>query len=75
MVNASDYTSGDLAISKRDDLEYNLSATLGYSFNGHISANLVYSFHAGRNDLAGVVDPQTRAFNQNLVSIGMLIKF
>jgi len=48
---------------------------LSYSFNAHISANLAYSFAAGRNDLAGVVNPQTRAFNQNLIYLTTRIKF
>jgi hypothetical protein len=72
---SSDYTSGDLASCKRVDLEYVASARLDYSFNAHLSANLAYEFDAGRNDLAGVVNSETRAFDRNLISIGVLVKF
>jgi hypothetical protein len=72
---SSDYTSGDLPSSKRVDLEYVASARFDYSFNAHLSANLAYEFDAGRNDLAGVVNSETRAFDRNLISLGMLVKF
>src|SRR5271157_4528788 len=70
---SSDYTSGDLPSSKRLDLEYVASARLDYSFNAHINANLAYEFDAGRNDLAGVVNSETRAFDRNLISVGVLV--
>jgi hypothetical protein len=72
---SSDYTSGDLPSSKRLDFEYVASARLDYSFNAHISANLAYEFDAGRNDLAGVVNSEMRAFDRNLISVGVLVKF
>lgn len=72
---SSNYTSGNLPSSLRDDYEYTLSASLGYSFNAHIGANLTYTFNAGRNAQDGVVNPQTRGFTQNLISIGALLKF
>jgi hypothetical protein len=67
----ADYLSGNRPSSKRLDLEYIFSTRLGYSFNPHISANLAYEFDAGRNGLVGLVDPQTRAFNRNFVSIAV----
>jgi len=66
---SSDYTSGNLPTSLRDDYGYNLSTSLGYSFK-HITANLTYTFNAGRNAQDGVVAPQTREFNRNLISVG-----
>jgi len=72
---SSDYTSGDLPSSKRLDLEYVASARLDYSFNAHISANLAYEFDGGRNDLGGVVNSETHAFDRNLISVGMLVIF
>jgi len=72
---SSDYTSGNLPSSRRHDWEYVPSARLSYSFNAHISANLAYEFDAGRNGLAGVVNPQTREFNRNLISIAVHCHF
>jgi len=72
---SSDYTSGNLPASQRDDLEYVASARLSYSFNAHISVNLSYEFDAGRNGLDGVANPSTRAFDRNLISLGVLAKF
>ena len=72
---SSDYRSGNLASSRRNDYEYSISAGFGYSFNAYFSANLAYSFNAGRNELAGVVNPSTREFDQNLVSVGTVLKF
>jgi hypothetical protein len=74
-VMSSDYRSGNLPASQRDDFEYVASARLGYSFNAHISANLAYEFDAGHNGLDGVENPSTRAFDRNLISLGMLVKF
>jgi hypothetical protein len=34
-----------------------------------------YEFDAGRNGLAGVVNPQTREFNRNLISIAVHCHF
>ena len=72
---SSDYTSGNLPSSRRDDYEYSISAGFVYSFNRNFSANLAYSFYAGRNGLDGVVNPSTRSFDENVVSIGALLKF
>ena len=74
-VLSSDYTSGNLPASQRDDLEYVASARLSYSFNAHLSVNLSYEFDAGRNGLDGVANPSTRAFDRNLISFGVLAKF
>ena len=74
-VMSSDYRSGNLPACQRDDFEYAASARLGYSFNAHISANLAYEFDAGHNGLDGVENPSTRAFDRNLISLGMLVKF
>jgi len=72
---SSDYTSGNLPSSNRDDLEHTASAALDYSFNAHTSAKLAYSFGAGRNAQEGVANSEARGFDQNLISIGTLIKF
>ena len=74
-VLSSDYTSGNLPASQREDLEYVASARVSCSFNAHISVNLSYEFDAGCNGLDGVDNPSTRAFYRNLISIGVLAKF
>jgi len=74
-VLSSDYTSGNLPSSQRDDYQYTVSAGLGYSFNAHVSAKLTYTFNAGRNAQDGVVAPQTREFDQNVISIAALFTF
>lgn len=72
---SSNYTSGNLPSSRRDDYEYSISAGFDYLFNAHFSANLAYSCYVGRNELAGVVNPWTRAFDENVISIGTQLKF
>ncbi len=72
---SSDYTSGNLATCHRNDWDYGVATGLGYAVNRHLSVNLAYSLNLGRNAVAGVPNESTREFNQNLVSLGALLKF
>jgi hypothetical protein len=71
----ADYASGNLPACKRDDWQYTVQAGLTYNFNTHLVANVAYALNLGRNAQENVVDPQTREYNQNLVSMGLLLKF
>lgn len=71
----ADYNSGNLPACRRDDWQYTVLAGLTYNFNTHLTANLNYALNLGRNAQDNVANPQTREFNQNLVSFGMLLKF
>lgn len=65
-----DFNSGNLPACRRHDLEYTASTGVNYAFNTHISVSLAYSAIWGRNDEADVTDPQTREFDQQIVSLG-----
>jgi outer membrane protein assembly factor BamA len=71
----ADYTSGNLAASKRDDLQYTVSTGLGYAFNTHASVNLTYAANFGRNAQNGITNPQTRDYDEQLISLAALFKF
>ena len=71
----ADYTSGNLAACQRDDGQYTVTAGLAYALNSHASLNLTSTTDLGRNFQAGVANPDTREYNQQLVSAGMLLKF
>jgi hypothetical protein len=71
----ADYNSGNLPACKRDDWQYTVNAGVNYNFNSHLSANIAYSLNLGRNAENGVADPATREYNQNLVTVGALLKF
>lgn len=71
----ADYNSGNLAACQRNDWQYTVSAGAGYAFNPHCSANLAYSLDLGRNDQGGILNPDTRAYNHQLVSLGVQYKF
>ena len=71
----ADYNSGNLAACKRDDLQYTVSAVLGYAFNTHASVNLAYALDLGRNAQDGIVNPDTRDYDHQLVSLAALFKF
>jgi len=70
-----DYTSGNLASCQRDDWQYTFSGGLGYCFNSHVSASLTYARDMGRNAEDGVVNPQTREYDRDLISLGATVKF
>ena len=71
----ADYTSGNLAACQRDDGQYTVTAGLAYALNSHASLNLTSTTDLGRNFQAGVANPDTREYNQQLVSAGMLFRF
>ncbi len=71
----ADYASGNLPACRRDDWQYTISASLTYNFNAHLMVNLAYSLNLGRNAQENVALPQTREYNQNLVSCGLGLKF
>ena len=70
-----DFTSGNLSTCRRMDLQYTASTGLGYAYNEHLNFNLAYTLDFGRNDLDGVVNPQTREFDQQLFSLAAKWKF
>ncbi len=71
----ANYNSGNLPACKRDDWQYTLSAALGYAFNPHASVNLAYVLNLGRNAQDNIVNPQTRDYDQQVVSLAALFKF
>lgn len=71
----ADYNSGNLATCSRDDWEYSVSAGASYTLNSHITFAASYSLDLGRNNQSGVIDPSTREFNHQLISIGTTLKF
>ena len=70
-----DYNEGNLAACKRHDLLSVVSGGVSYSLNSHISISLTGMLNWGRNAEDDVVLPQTREFNQQLVSLGTQWKF
>jgi long-subunit fatty acid transport protein len=70
-----DFSSGNLATCKRNDLLYTVSSGLTYTVNAHISINLAGSLDWARNDENGVTHPQTREFDRQLISLGTQWKF
>jgi hypothetical protein len=72
---SSDYTSGNISISRRDDRQYTFAASLNYAFNSHVNASFTYALNLGRNAQDGITNPQTREFDQQLISIGAQYKF
>jgi hypothetical protein len=69
----ADYNSGNLPACRRNDWQYTCLAGLTYTFSTHFSANLAYSLDLGRNAQADVINPQGREYNQNLVSLGVML--
>jgi len=70
-----DFTSGNLSTCHRKDLQYTASTGLGYAFNEHFNFSLAYSLDWGRNDIDGIVNPQTREFDRQLVLLAAKWKF
>jgi hypothetical protein len=71
----ADYTSGNLAACKRNDWQYTVPVALGYAFNAHASVSLAYALDLGRNAQDGIVNPDTRDYDHQLVSLAALFKF
>ena len=64
--------------SRRDDLEYEVSAGVSYAFNSHFSANLAYTYDLGDNGQANLpasLGPNYREFEHQVVSLGLQFKF
>jgi hypothetical protein len=72
---SSDYTVGNLAACHRNDLDYCVSIGLGYAVNPHVNVNVAYTLELGRNGVDGLANEQTREYERNLVTLGMLVKF
>jgi len=72
---SADYNSGNLSTCTCDDWQYTFLAGATYAFTKHLSANLAYSLDLGRNAQDGIANPQTREYNRNLISLGVLLKF
>lgn len=72
---ASDYTTGDLTTSKRNDVEYSLIAGVQYAWNAHLSSDISYSYDVGNNAEQNVVNSQTRDFSRQLISLRVQYKF
>jgi hypothetical protein len=71
----ADYTVGNLASCRRNDLDYVLSAAVNYSFTSHLLGSLTYLANLGRNGEDQVVNSQTRDFDSQEASLGMQFKF
>jgi hypothetical protein len=72
----ANYNSGNLVpSSQRNDWQYTVSAALNYAFDAHASLTLAYALDLGRNAQEDIVDPQTRDYNHQLVSLAVLLKF
>jgi hypothetical protein len=74
-LSVNDFTSANLATCRRDDAQYTINAGVTYAFNTHASLALNYAHDFGRNLQDGVVNPQTREFERNQVSLGAALKF
>jgi hypothetical protein len=72
---SADYSLGNLSTCRRDDWQYTIGATLSYSLSAHASLSIAYSLDLGRNAEDGVVNPQTREYDRNTISLGALLKF
>jgi len=73
----SDYTGGNLPNCQRNDLQYTVSASLGYAFNKHLGATLSYALDLGRNAENGLSAAQIdqREYDHQLISLGVQAKF
>jgi hypothetical protein len=74
-----DYTSGNVATCQRNDTQYSLTAGCGYAVTAHLTATASYAVDLGRNAQGGLatlgVNPQSREYDRQLVSIGAQYKF
>jgi hypothetical protein len=76
-LQTSDYNSGNVASSLRDDWQYTFVAGLGYNFNAQFSAAMAYSVDLGRNMQDGLpaAVEEAREYEHRLISLGLLYKF
>jgi hypothetical protein len=74
-IQSLDYTSGNLATCQRNDWDYQTSVGLGYAINPHLSLNLAYTMELGDNMDDEVVNPSTRHYWRDIVSLGAVFKF
>jgi opacity protein-like surface antigen len=70
-----DYSGGNLATCRRNDLLFTLAGGLAYNLNPHVSFNLGYTFDWGRNAENNIANPQLREFDHQLVTLGTTWKF
>lgn len=71
----ADYNSGNLSACRRNDLQYTVSAGLGYALNTHVSLSCAYQLDLGRNAQDNIPNPETREYERNLVTLGAQCKF
>lgn len=71
----ADYTVGNLASCKRDDIDYVLGAGLRYAFTANLAADLGYLANLGRNAQDNISNSQTRDFDSQDVSLDVQFKF
>ena len=77
-INNMNKNSGTTQPSRRNDMEYEVSAGVTYAFNAHFSANLAYTYDLGDNvlnNLPATLAPGYRSFEHNVVSLGVQCKF
>jgi opacity protein-like surface antigen len=74
-LSTSDYNSGNLPSSNRNDWLYAISAGLTYNINKNLSANLGYLVHLGRNQQDDLTNGKYREYDRQVVSLGMGYKF
>lgn len=82
-IQEEDFTEGNdyLGVtqpSRRDDMEYELSAGVTYAFTTHCSASLAYTYDRGENALNNLpanLAPAYRNFEHQVVSLGVKYKF
>ena len=70
-----DYTSGNLATCRRNDLQFTVVGGLTYNLNPHVSFNLGCAFDWGRNAENDVPNQQLREFDRQLFTLGTTVKF
>jgi hypothetical protein len=77
-INNMNKNSGTTQPTRRNDMEYEVSAGVTYAFNAHFSANLAYTYDLGDNalnNLPATLAPGYRSFEHNVVSLGVQCKF
>ncbi len=74
---AADYTIANVPASKRNDMQYTVTAGVTYAFNSHLSANVAYALDLGQNAQDGLTSivAAEREYEHNLVSVGVNFKF
>lgn len=72
---ASDYTSGNVAASQRQDWQYTFAVSASYKVNANLGITAGYSYDLGRNEQDGVVNPQLREFDRSIFALGATYKF